>query len=43
MQEVGFLPAAPVPRKGRDPMGREAWFIPDPQRPGKYLQLEETV
>jgi hypothetical protein len=26
-------------RKGRDSQGREAWFVPDPQRPGKYLQV----
>jgi hypothetical protein len=49
MQAAGFLPAAeeqpPVPgaRKGRDAAGRSAWFIPDPQRAGKYLQVRETV
>ncbi|MBL8331284.1 MAG: aminotransferase class III-fold pyridoxal phosphate-dependent enzyme [Rubrivivax sp.] len=26
-------------RKGRDKEGREAWFLPDPARPGKYLQI----
>jgi len=47
MQEAGFLPSSekrpPVPdaRRGRDPMGREAWFVPDPKRPGKYLQVKE--
>lgn len=48
MQEVGLLPSTgpatpPLPgaRRGRDPSGREAWFIPDPDRPGKYLQVGE--
>jgi acyl transferase domain-containing protein/glutamate-1-semialdehyde aminotransferase len=48
MQEVGLLPTTgpatpPLPgaRRGRDPSGREAWFIPDPDRPGKYLQVGE--
>jgi len=27
-------------RLGKDPAGRPAWFIPDPQRPGKYLEIE---
>jgi acyl transferase domain-containing protein/glutamate-1-semialdehyde aminotransferase len=45
MQAGGFLPGgriAPVPgaRLGRDAQGREAWFVPDPDRPGKYLQVE---
>jgi acyl transferase domain-containing protein len=26
-------------RRGRDSQGREAWFVPDPERPGKYLQV----
>ena len=26
-------------RLGRDPQGNPAWFISDPKRPGKYLQL----
>ena len=30
-------------RKGRDPSGRKAWFVPDPNRPGKYLQVREGV
>jgi acyl transferase domain-containing protein len=31
----------PVPgaRLGRDAAGNEAWFVPDPDRPGKYLQV----
>jgi acyl transferase domain-containing protein/glutamate-1-semialdehyde aminotransferase len=40
MQAAGFLPKrAEPPRKGRDAHGREAWFVPDPDRPGKYLQV----
>ena len=27
-------------RLGRDPQGNPAWYIPDPERPGKYLQVE---
>jgi glutamate-1-semialdehyde aminotransferase len=48
MQRGGFLPGAPAPepplagaRLGRDLEGREAWFVPDPERPGQYLQLVE--
>lgn len=49
MQEADFLPGGeeqpPVPgaRKGRDPSGRKAWFVPDPERDGKYLQVREEV
>lgn len=45
MQAAEFLPGGeerpPVPgaRKGRTPNGMDAWFVPDPQRPGKYLQV----
>jgi hypothetical protein len=45
MQESGFLPgltpAPPLPgaRLGKDQAGRDAWFVPDPERPGKYLQV----
>jgi glutamate-1-semialdehyde aminotransferase len=48
MQRGGFLPGAPpasppVPgaRQGRDGNGQSAWFVPDPDRPGKYLQVME--
>jgi acyl transferase domain-containing protein/glutamate-1-semialdehyde aminotransferase len=42
MQAADFLPGRPrEARKGRDTNGNDAWFIPDPDRPGKYLQLEE--
>jgi acyl transferase domain-containing protein len=39
---VAGLPAVPpVPgaRLGRDAAGNEAWFVPDPERPGKYLKV----
>ncbi len=28
---------------GRDPQGNPAWYIPDPHRPGKYLQLAGSL
>ena len=36
--------AAPVPgaRLGRDPDGTPAWYVPDPNRPGKYLRLGDA-
>ena len=48
MQAADFLPGGaepPVPgaRRGRDAEGRDAWFVPDPERPGKYLQVEEAA
>jgi acyl transferase domain-containing protein/acetylornithine/succinyldiaminopimelate/putrescine aminotransferase len=49
MQRGGFLPgeppqestAPPKPgaRLGKDRDGNRAWFVPDPDRPGKYLQI----
>jgi acyl transferase domain-containing protein/glutamate-1-semialdehyde aminotransferase len=53
MQRGGFLPgeppqeaAAPPPqpgaRLGKDRQGKPAWFVPDPDRPGKYLQIAEV-
>jgi hypothetical protein len=43
MQAADFLPKrADAPRKGRDPSGREAWFVPDPHRPGKYLEVADV-
>jgi acyl transferase domain-containing protein/glutamate-1-semialdehyde aminotransferase len=48
MQAYDFLPG-PVPtripgaRKGRDASGNEAWFSPDPDRPGKYLQVIDSA
>jgi glutamate-1-semialdehyde aminotransferase len=47
MQAASFCPGGeeqpPVPgaRRGRTPSGKSAWFVPDPQRPGKYLQVAE--
>ncbi|WP_208341649.1 polyketide synthase [Aetokthonos hydrillicola] len=32
-------PPQPGARLGRDPEGNPAWYISDPERPGKYLQL----
>ena len=49
MQTATFLPAlkevAPVDgaRKGRDASGKPAWFVSDPDRPGKYFQVRGTV
>jgi acyl transferase domain-containing protein/glutamate-1-semialdehyde aminotransferase len=47
MQSGDLLPGGAEPpmlgaRRGRDPQGREAWFVPDPARPGKYLQVEDS-
>jgi hypothetical protein len=33
------VPPVPGARLGRDAAGNEAWFLPDPDRPGKYLQV----
>jgi acyl transferase domain-containing protein/glutamate-1-semialdehyde aminotransferase len=45
MQAASFLPGSEPPvaeaRLGHDENGRDAWFVPDPERPGKYLQVEE--
>ena len=44
MQAADFLPKrTDAPRKGRDASGREAWFVPDPERPGKYLQVDTVA
>jgi acyl transferase domain-containing protein len=43
MQAADFLPKrTDAPRKGRDAEGREAWFVPDPERPGKFLQVADA-
>jgi hypothetical protein len=44
MQRAGFLACGETPqiagaRLGRDAQGNKAWFVPDPDRPGKFLQL----
>jgi glutamate-1-semialdehyde aminotransferase len=45
MQAAGFLPGHeaphPPPPHGQDENGKDAWFVPDPERPGKYLQVEQ--
>ena len=47
MQDAGFLPGGgerpPVlgARRGKDSQGKDAWFVPDPERPGKYLQVKQ--
>jgi hypothetical protein len=33
-------PPVPGARVGKDPSGNPGWFIPDPERPGKYLQVK---
>jgi glutamate-1-semialdehyde aminotransferase/acyl carrier protein len=33
-------PAVPGARLGRDPDGRPAWFVPNPEQPGKYLKVD---
>jgi glutamate-1-semialdehyde aminotransferase len=49
MQDAAFLPALkdvpPVSgaRMGRDAAGRPAWFVLDPNRPGRYLQVGGAV
>jgi hypothetical protein len=46
MLQANFLPRrGEVPpiagaRLGRDDQGDEAWFVPDADRPGKFLQLK---
>jgi amino acid adenylation domain-containing protein len=34
-------PPVPGARLGRDPQGNPAWFISDPDRPGKYMQMNK--
>ncbi|WP_218653139.1 type I polyketide synthase [Nostoc sp. TCL26-01] len=36
-------PPQPGAKLGRDPEGNPAWYIPDPQRPGKYLQVASVA
>ena len=46
MLEAGFLPRVGVEppvagaRLGRDGDGRKAWFVPDPERPGAFMQIK---
>jgi glutamate-1-semialdehyde aminotransferase/acyl carrier protein len=37
---LASLPPVPGARLGRDPEGNPAWFVPDPQRLGKYMKVE---
>jgi glutamate-1-semialdehyde aminotransferase len=32
-------PPQPGAKLGKDPTGNPAWYVPDPDRPGKYLQV----
>ena len=32
-------PLVPGARIGREPDGRPAWFVPNPDQPGKYLKV----
>ncbi len=34
-------PVVPGARLGRDPDGRPAWFVPNPEQPGKFLKVGE--
>jgi glutamate-1-semialdehyde aminotransferase len=36
-------PPQPGARLGKDPEGNPAWFMPDPDRPGKYLQVVKII
>ncbi len=46
MRQAKFLPSSaeepPIAgaRLGRDAAGSKAWFVPDPDRPGKFLQVK---
>ncbi|MBN2692169.1 MAG: aminotransferase class III-fold pyridoxal phosphate-dependent enzyme, partial [Burkholderiaceae bacterium] len=33
-------PPVPGARIGKDPSGNPAWFVPNPEQPGKYLRLD---
>jgi len=37
---AGNVPPALGARLGRDQNGNPAWFVPNPEQPGKYLQIE---
>ena len=36
-------PPVPGARLGRDRNGKPAWFVPNPDAPGKYLRIEDHV
>jgi hypothetical protein len=35
-------PPVPEARLGRDPSGNPAWYVPNPNEPGKYIKLEQA-
>ena len=39
----GIGPLVPGARLGKGPDGQPAWFVADPQRPGKYLKVGELA
>lgn len=38
----GQAPPLPGARLGKNPDGSSAWFVPDPDRPGKYLRIKHA-
>jgi hypothetical protein len=42
---TAFAQNAPVPgaKLGRDPNGNPAWYVADPERPGKHLQVGDNL
>ena len=34
------LPPVPGAKLGKDANGKPGWFVPDPERPGKYKQVK---
>ncbi|MEG4351415.1 hypothetical protein QUA70_22460 [Microcoleus sp. LAD1_D5] len=42
---IAFANNSPVPgaKLGRDPNGNPAWYIADPERPGKHLQVGDSL
>lgn len=36
----GSHPPVPGAKRGKDKDGNPGWFVPDPERPGKYLQVK---
>lgn len=39
-QPSGEAPPVPGAKQGKSPDGTQGWFVPDPQRPGKFLQVQ---
>jgi len=35
-------PPVPEARLGKDPSGNPAWYVPNPNEPGKYIKLEQA-